>query len=77
MTATGLIVGAPLLYWVGKIAASELFGITPYDRLVLTGAVLMLLAVSVIAGWLPARRAMRVDSDASVAARVKLVSMRS
>ena len=61
MTATGLIVGAPLLYWVGKIAASELFGIAPYDGLVLAGAVFTLLGVSVIAGWLPARRAMRVD----------------
>jgi ABC-type antimicrobial peptide transport system permease subunit len=38
-----------------------LFGLAPYDPVTLAIVVAILLAVSVLAGYLPARKAMRVD----------------
>jgi predicted permease len=61
LTAFGLLVGAPLVYWAGRIAASQIFEVRPTDPWVLMGAVLTILGVSVTAGALPARRATRVD----------------
>jgi ABC-type antimicrobial peptide transport system permease subunit len=38
-----------------------LFGVPPYDALILTNAVVALGASGFLANWLPARRASRVD----------------
>jgi ABC-type antimicrobial peptide transport system permease subunit len=40
---------------------SLLFGLQPHDPLTIGLAVLVLLAVAAVAGYLPARRAARVD----------------
>jgi ABC-type antimicrobial peptide transport system permease subunit len=41
--------------------ASQLFGLEPTDLTTLAGAMFVMLAVSATAGYLPARRAARVD----------------
>jgi ABC-type lipoprotein release transport system permease subunit len=46
---------------VARFLRAQLFGITPGDPVTLTTAVLTLLAMAVLASWLPARRAARVD----------------
>jgi putative ABC transport system permease protein len=44
-----------------RVIASELFGIKPADPATLIGAVLAMLSVALLAAFLPARRATRVD----------------
>ena len=44
-----------------RLVGSMLFGVTPGDPMTLAGSSLVLLAVAGIAGYLPARRAARVD----------------
>jgi len=43
-----------------------LFGLAPNDPLVMAGAVLTLFAVATVAGYLPARRAARIDPMAAL-----------
>jgi len=63
MTLTGLGMAIGL---AGAVAASEgiaamLFGISRLDPLTYFGVIALLLVVSAIACWVPARRAARVD----------------
>ena len=44
-----------------RVIASELFGIKPADPATLIGAVLSMLGIALVAAYLPARRATRVD----------------
>ncbi len=46
---------------LGRAVASLLYGVAPADPLVLVSATAALLAVALLAAWLPARRAARVD----------------
>jgi putative ABC transport system permease protein len=52
------IVGALLL---GRVVSSLLFGVSSRDPLTLVGVVVALAAIAMVASWLPARRAARVD----------------
>ncbi len=55
--ALGILLALATTRWV----ASFLFGLTPADPLVLTGAAALLAAVAFAAGALPAWRAARLD----------------
>jgi len=57
----GLLLGLPLALAGGRVIASELYGVKNYDTVVLATAVLVLLASSIVAALIPARRAARVD----------------
>ncbi len=57
----GAGVGIPLTLGATRLVRAQLFGVEPYDPLTLALAVLLLTAVAVIAGYLPARRAAGVD----------------
>ena len=46
---------------VTRLMAGLLFGVSPHDAGVLTGAVAVRLAMAAVANWLPARRAARID----------------
>ena len=46
---------------VTKYVQTMLFGVQPLDPVTLTVAVTLMLAVAIFAGWLPARRASRLD----------------
>jgi len=45
----------------GRVIASQLFQVTPYDPVILAGTALLLALAAALACWLPARRATRVN----------------
>jgi predicted permease len=57
----GLAVGMPAVVVGSRYVESFLFGIEPNDPLVTAIAVVVLLAAALIAGYVPARRASRID----------------
>jgi predicted permease len=57
----GSAIGLAAALTATRLIAGMLFGVTPSDPLTLALATLLLLAVAALAGWLPARRAARVD----------------
>jgi macrolide transport system ATP-binding/permease protein len=61
LAGTGLLVGVPLALFAGRLVDSLLFGLTPGDPATLIAAAASILAVVMIAGAVPARRAARID----------------
>lgn len=57
----GVAVGLPLIVGVTRLAATLLYGLTPTDPVSLGVAVALLLTVTLLAGYLPARRATKLD----------------
>jgi ABC-type antimicrobial peptide transport system permease subunit len=57
----GLAIGMAGALAATRLIAGMLFEVTPNDPLTLALATLLMLAVAALAGWLPARRAARVD----------------
>jgi putative ABC transport system permease protein len=57
----GIAVGGLVSWWASRFVSTLLFGLTPTDPLTIVGAMVTLVGVAAIAGWLPARRAARID----------------
>ena len=57
----GVALGLPVVFGATRFASTLLFGLTPTDPLSLSVAALLLFAVAFVAGYIPARRATRVD----------------
>jgi putative ABC transport system permease protein len=57
----GMVLGLAASVVLTRYLASLLYEVKPLDGMTLAGAVLVLLACAVMAGWLSARRAARVD----------------
>jgi predicted permease len=58
----GVVVGIAGAIWLLRLLGSMLYGVTPYDPVVLGSVSITLVAVVLAASYLPARRAMRVDA---------------
>ena len=61
LTTLGLAFGLPVALALGKAMASALFGVIALEPLTFVGFTLLLTAVALLAGYLPARRAAKVD----------------
>ncbi len=61
LVAIGAVVGVIGAIGAGRVVRGMLYSVDPFDPLVLVGAVLMLMATSLVAAFLPARRASRID----------------
>ncbi len=57
----GLLIGIPTALLAGRLMASQLYGITPYNPLVIGVTTAVLAAVALVAAALPARRAAGVE----------------
>ena len=61
LVLVGVVVGVAASFGLTHIIATFLFGVAPWDPLVLVGVPLLLTTVALIAVWWPARRASQVD----------------
>ncbi|HEY0726841.1 MAG TPA: FtsX-like permease family protein, partial [Pyrinomonadaceae bacterium] len=57
----GLAIGIPTALFAARFVSSQLFGLKPADPVTLIGAAIVLTLVALIAGYVPARRASRVN----------------
>jgi ABC-type antimicrobial peptide transport system permease subunit len=64
----GVIVGIAGAAGVTRVLQRFLFGVTPTDPIAFTVVTLLLITVGLIAAWLPARRATRIDPCAALRA---------
>jgi ABC-type antimicrobial peptide transport system permease subunit len=61
LTLAGLLIGLGVSFATNRLLASHLFGLSPHDPIVLMTVSILLLLVALLASFLPARRAARVD----------------
>jgi ABC-type antimicrobial peptide transport system permease subunit len=61
VTAAGVVAGLGAALGTGHLIQSLLYGVSPRDPAVLAGTTAILAAVAILACWLPARRASRVN----------------
>jgi hypothetical protein len=59
--AAGIALGCGLALLAGRLIQGLLVGVSPRDPLTLAGVVVLLLATAIVASFVPARRAARVD----------------
>jgi putative ABC transport system permease protein len=61
LVSAGIVIGLGVAFGVTRLIASSLFGITAVDPITFAGMSLLLIAVSLAASFIPARRATKVD----------------
>jgi putative ABC transport system permease protein len=61
LAVIGVVIGVAGALALSKVIATMLFELTPIDLVSYSGTVMVLLAVAMVACYVPARRAMRVD----------------
>jgi putative ABC transport system permease protein len=61
LTIIGLVIGLVGALGFTRVLGTLLYGVQPHDPLTFIGITLLLMAVALLACYLPARRAMRVD----------------
>ena len=66
LTLIGVVIGVGGAFWLTRFLASFLFGVKAWDPFVFIATPLLLTVVALIAIWIPARRATRVDPMAAL-----------
>jgi ABC-type antimicrobial peptide transport system permease subunit len=61
LAAVAMVVGVAGAVAAARLLSSQLYGVSPTDPVTLAGAPLVLGAIALIAAFIPARRASRVD----------------
>ena len=61
LSLVSFMVGLPIALAGAKLATSLLYGVRPMDGITFTVAPVLLFAITIVACWIPARRASRVD----------------
>jgi putative ABC transport system permease protein len=66
LVAVGVALGSGACLWLSQFVATLLYGLRPRDPATLISAAVVLTCAGVLAGWLPAWRASRVDPMAAL-----------
>ncbi|HTY40830.1 MAG TPA: ABC transporter permease [Thermoanaerobaculia bacterium] len=66
LAAVGLALGVAAAFAVTRLVESLLFGVSPTDAVTFAGVAALLGAVALLASYLPARRAMRLDPNVAL-----------
>jgi putative ABC transport system permease protein len=61
LVVTGLGIGVAAAYFGGGVIRGLLFGVAPHDAMTLGGVALTMAAIGIVACWIPALRAARID----------------
>jgi ABC-type antimicrobial peptide transport system permease subunit len=61
LAGLGVSIGVPAAWAMGRLAASKMFGVVALDPALLASVSAALVAVALLASYLPARHASRVD----------------
>ena len=61
LLAIGLVLGVASAYVASGVIRGLLFGVAPHDPITLIGVAAMMTAIGLLACWIPARRASRID----------------
>jgi putative ABC transport system permease protein len=68
LTGAGIAAGLLLFALLARFLKAFLYGVAPMDPVTLAGASIVLAAIALLASWIPARRAGRVDPAVSLRA---------
>jgi len=66
LIAIGLLIGAPGIYFAGRVIRGVLVGVSPLDPLTLAGVAFGLASVAMAACYVPARRVLRLEPAQSL-----------
>jgi ABC-type antimicrobial peptide transport system permease subunit len=61
LVAAGVVIGIPAALAATRLVSSVLYGLKATDPITITVSALAMIAVAALAGYLPARRATKVD----------------
>jgi ABC-type antimicrobial peptide transport system permease subunit len=61
LSFSGMVIGLMAALWLVRLIASQLVGVTPTDPSTFAGVAVFMMIVTVIACYVPARRATKVD----------------
>jgi ABC-type antimicrobial peptide transport system permease subunit len=61
LVGLGMVAGVPAAFFASRLIASQLFGLKPGDPVTFLAACVVMIAVTMIASYIPARRAASVD----------------
>ena len=61
LTLIGVVIGVGASLWLTRLLGALLYGVTPTDPVAFGVVVTLLLTIALLASYVPARRAMRVD----------------
>jgi ABC-type antimicrobial peptide transport system permease subunit len=61
LVAAGSAIGLLACYWLSSFVSSQLYGVAPYDPITLLSVAAILALVALLASYIPARRATRVN----------------
>jgi len=61
LVVAGIAIGLPLAWIAAKLLSHQLYELSPHDPLTIAGSVVAIIAITLLAGYAPARRASKID----------------